>query len=68
MLHPVFKRPFQYSLQGEYLGLLSDGDYATIPSEQGCLICVFTKGDVSVRYSLVSHLENLLVSICPVYK
>ena len=36
-------KTFQYSVEGEYLALLSDGDYATLPSEKDMLICAITR-------------------------
>ena len=37
---------FQNSIEGEYLTLSSDSDYATLLSEQDMLTCVFTKGHI----------------------
>ena len=33
-----------YSIEGEYLALSTDRDYAALPSQQDMLTCVFTRG------------------------
>ena len=40
----VLWKAFHYSLEGEYLVLFSNGDYATIPSKHNILTFVFTQG------------------------
>ena len=43
ILHPTLQNTFHYSAEGEYMVLLSDDDYATIPSEYDMFTCVFTR-------------------------
>ena len=43
ILQPVLQMTFHYSVEGEYLALLSNGDHATLPSEYDMLACVFTR-------------------------
>ena len=35
-------------MEVEYLALSSNGDYATLPSEKDMLLCVFSKGYISL--------------------
>ena len=43
ILHPVLQKVFQYSLEGEYLALSYDGDYAMIALEHDILTYVLLK-------------------------
>ena len=47
-LHPALQKIFHYSIEGEYLALSADGDYATIPIECDMLTCVYTAKHVSI--------------------
>ena len=46
ILQYVLKKTFQYSIEGEFLTLSSNGDYFITPSEYDVLICVLIKGHV----------------------
>ena len=44
ILHSALQKPFCYSVYGEYMALLFNGIYVTIPLECDMLACVFTRG------------------------
>ena len=48
ILHLALENTFYYPVEGEYLALSSDDDYASIPSEHDMLTCVFTRGHMSI--------------------
>ena len=48
VLHHVLQNTFHYSVEGKYLALLSDDDYATLPSFQDILAFVCSKTHVSI--------------------
>ena len=58
ILHPTLKNSFQYSIDGEYLALSSDSNYATLLSEQDMLTCVSTR----------SHMHQVDMSLYPTEK
>ena len=44
ILHLALQKTFHYSVEGEYLALSYDGDYATLLSQHIMLTFVFTRG------------------------
>ena len=60
-------KTFQYSLEGEYLSISSDGDYATILSEHGVLICGLTKGHICILDAALYPPKKIYNSIFMLY-
>ena len=54
-----YRRHFHYSVEGEYLALTSDGDYATIPVEYDMLACVFTREHMCQIHTALYPTENV---------
>ena len=47
-LHPILQKTFHYSVKGEYLPLLSNGDYATLLLECDIFTCVLSRSHVMI--------------------
>ena len=62
IFHPVLQKTCHYSLEGEYLALSSDGDYATLLLEHDILIFVFTRGQMCQFDSYITW-KSFLVSL-----
>ena len=57
-LHPILENAFQYSLQGEYLLLSFDSDYAPKLAEHDILICFLMKEHMCLLDTIFYPTEN----------